>query len=149
MPHHTEEGLCTSPTPTSSVPVKIKVVYKKELQQLCNERIITPVQEHTEWTNSIVNVRKAEGSLRLCLDPKDLNKNIERNQYYTRTIDNLSAELHRSKYFTLKDAKSGYWMVQLDRESSQLMMFKTPWGKYRWLWLPLGLLVSLDVFQES
>ena len=69
-------------------------------------------------------------ALRLCLDPKDLNKNIERNQYYTRTIDDLSAELHDSKYFTLIDGKSGYWMVGLDKESSLLTTFNTPYGKF-------------------
>ena len=65
-----------------------------------------PVQEHTEWTNSTVPVRKADSSLTLCLDRKDLNKNIERDQYFTRNIDDLSTELHGSKYFTLMDAKS-------------------------------------------
>ena len=63
------------------------------------------MQEHTEWSNSIVLVMKANGSLRLCLDPKDLNKNIERNQYYTRTMDDLSAELHGSRYFTMINAQ--------------------------------------------
>ena len=88
---------------------------------------------NTQWTNSIVSVRKADGSLRLCFAPKDLNKNIERNQYYTRTIDDLSAELHGSMYFRLMDAKSGYWMVRCNKESSLLMTFNTPWGMYRWL----------------
>ena len=56
--------------PTKSVPVKIKAAYKVELQSLCNTRIITPVQEYPEWTNSIVPVRKADSILRLCLDWK-------------------------------------------------------------------------------
>ena len=97
--------------PPRLIPIKLKSVYRKELQWLCNKGIIIPVQEHTEGTNSIVLVRKADGSLRLNLDPKGLNKNIERNQYYTRTIGDLSAELHGSKYFTLKDAKTDYWIV--------------------------------------
>ena len=78
-------------------------------------------------------VKKADSRPRLCLDLKYFNKNIERNQYYTRTIDDLSAELHGSKYFTLMDAKSGYWMVWLDRESSLLMTFNKPWVNYKWL----------------
>ena len=48
----------------------------------------------------------------------------------------------------LVDAKSGYWMVELDDESSLLTTFNTPWGKYKWLRLPFGLNVSADVFQE-
>ena len=46
------------------------------------------------------------------------------------------------------DAKSGYWMVSLDRDSSLLMTFNTPWGKYRWLQLPFGLSVSSEIFLE-
>ena len=66
------------------------------------------------------------------MDPNYLNKNILRNQYYPWTIHDLSAELHGSKHFTLMYAKSGYWMVRLNREISLLMSFNTQWGKYRW-----------------
>ena len=52
------------------------------------------------------------------------------------------------KYFSLLDAKSGYWHVILDQESSLLTTFNTPWSKYQWLRLPFGLTVSGDVFQE-
>ena len=57
-------------------------------------------------------------------------------------------ELAHSKYFSLLDAKSGYWRVPLDKESSFLTTFNTPWGKYRWLRLPFRLKVAGDVFQE-
>ena len=63
---------------------------------------------------------KPGGSIWLCLDPKYLNKSIKRNQYYTKTINEVSAELHRGKYFMLVGAKSGYWMVELYKESSLL-----------------------------
>ena len=106
------------------------------------------MKEHTEWINSIVPVKKPNGSLRLCLDPKDLNQAIKRNQWYSRTIDDILPELADSKYFSLLDAKPGYWHVPLDRESSLLTTFNTPWGKYLWLRLPFGLRVSGDVFQE-
>ena len=122
--------------------------YKAELERLTKEGIITEVKEHTEWINSIVPVMKPNGSLRLCLDPKDLNKAIERSQWYSRTIDDILPELAKSKYKTLKDATSGYWHIILDLASSLLTMFNTPWGKYRWLRLPFGLKIASDVFQE-
>ena len=74
-----EKGYIPVQHPTRLVPFKLKSVYKEELQQLCNQGIITLVQEHSECTNSIVLIRKVDSSLRVCLDPKDLNKNIERN----------------------------------------------------------------------
>ena len=73
--------------PPSSVPVAMQSTYKAKLNRLVEESIITGVKEHTEWINSIVPVMKFNGSLRLCLDPKVLNKAIERNQWYSRTID--------------------------------------------------------------
>ena len=108
------------------------------------EGIITEVHDHTEWINSIVPVMKEDGILRLCLDPKA----IERNQWYARTPDDILPELAQSKYFTIKDATSGFWHVPLDLRSSLLTMFNMPWGKYRWLRMPFGLKVSGDVFQE-
>ena len=73
---------------------------------------------------------KSNGSLRLYLDPKDLNKTIERNLWYLRIIDDILPELAKSKYKTLKDATSGYWDIILDLTSSLLTMFNTPWGKF-------------------
>ena len=131
-----------------SVPVAMQSAYKTELNRLVKEGIITEVKEHTEWINSIVPVMKSNGSLRLCLDPKDLNKAIERNQLYSRTIDDILPELARSTYKTLKDATSGYWHVVLDLASSLLTMFNTHWGKFRWLRLPFRLKIANDVSQE-
>ena len=129
--------------PPRAVPEKKKAAYKEEL-----ESSACPVQGHTDWINGVVPVSKPDRSIRLCLDPKDLNKSIKRNQYCSKTIDEVSPELHRGKYFTLGDAASGYWMVELDNESSLLTTFNTPWGKYKWLRLPFGLKVSADAFQE-
>ncbi|PFX13192.1 Retrovirus-related Pol polyprotein [Stylophora pistillata] len=97
--------------PPQAVPEKKKAVYKEELERLCSSGIIQPVQGHTDWINRVVPVSKPDGSIRLCLDPKDLNKSIKRNQYYTKTIDEVSAELHGGKYFKLVDAKSDYRMI--------------------------------------
>ena len=65
--------------PRRSVPIAMQNAYKTELERLTKEGIITEVKEHTEWINLIVPVMKPNGSLRLYLDPKGLNKAIERN----------------------------------------------------------------------
>ena len=134
--------------PPRSVPVAMQTAYKAELDRLTKEGIITEVKEHTEWINLIVPVMKSNSSLRLCLDPKDLNKVIERNQWYPRTIDDILPEIAKCKYKTLKEATSGYWYIVLDLASSLLTTFSTPLGKFRWLRLPFGLKIASDVFQE-
>ena len=106
------------------------------------------VKEHTEWINSVVLVKKSDGTLRLYLDPKDLNKAIHQNQWYSRAKDDILPDLADLSCFTLLVATSGCWHVLLDYESSILTTFNTPWGKYKWLRLPFGLQISGDVIQE-
>ena len=98
--------------PPRSVPLGMQLAYKTELDRLVKEGIITELHKHAEWISSIVPVMKEDGSLRLCLAPKDLNKAIERNQWYARTLDDILPELAQSKYFTVKDATSGFWHGQ-------------------------------------
>ena len=107
-----------------------------------------PVYYQTEWINSIVPVKKADRSPRLYLDPKGLNQNIEKNQYYTRTIGDFSTELHWSNYLNAEGCQVRLWMVQPENETSLLATFNTPWGKYRWLRQPFGLLVSSDILHD-
>ena len=97
--------------------------------------------------NSIVPMKKSNGSLRLCLDPNDLNKN-KFNQGYSKVIDDILPDLSGSNLFTLLGAKSGYWHVILDKDSRLMITFNTPRGKVRWLWLPFGLKVAGYIFQE-
>ena len=86
------------------VAVSLKSVYKAELQRLMDAGIITEVHGHTKWINSIVLVKKPDGSLRLCLDPKDLNKAIKRNQWYSRPIDDVLPELVQLDVVSITDA---------------------------------------------
>ncbi len=62
---------------------------KKELDALEAQGIITKVSEPTDWVNSLVCVTKPNGSLRLCLDPKNLNKAFKRPHHRTPTIDEI------------------------------------------------------------
>ena len=63
--------------PPRNVPFGMKDKLKKELDKMTKMRIIKPKQEPTGWVNSLIIVEKVNGSLRFCLDPKDLNKAIK------------------------------------------------------------------------
>ena len=69
--------------------------------------VIVEVTEPTDWMNSIVcNIRESldgKTNVRLCLDPKDLNNNIRRQHYYSRTIDELLPLFRGRKYFSVID----------------------------------------------
>ena len=138
--------------PPRTVPVHILPLYKKELDKMIADDVITAVTEPTDWVNSIVcNIRETPEAkkIRLCLDPKDLNKSIRREHYYTRTIDELLPQLHGKKFFSVVDTKKGYWHVALDHESSLLCTFNTPFGRYRFKRLPFGVKLSQDIFQRK
>ena len=96
----------------------------------------------------MVVVKKPNGTLRICIDPKDLNKVLKRSHYPLPTIEDILPDLSRAKVFSTFDVKNGFWRIELDEESSKLITFKTPFGKYRWLRLPFGLSSALEEFQR-
>ena len=67
------------------------------------------VEEPTEWVNSMVCVRKPNGDLRICKDPKDLNNNIKREHYQIPTRDEITSQMAGAKNFSELDASQGFW----------------------------------------
>ena len=133
--------------PPRRVPEALREPLKKELESLVQQGIITTVDEPTDWVNLLVCVTKSNGTLRLCLDPKDLNHAIKRPHHRTPTLDDILPKLSGAKYFSIVDARSGYWNIKLDHESSLYTTFNSPHGRYRFLRLPFGLICAQDIFQ--
>ena len=135
--------------PPRRVPEALRQPLKAELDKLEQESIISKVEKPTDWVNSFVCVTKPNGKLRLCLDPKDLNKAIKRPHYVTPTLDDITPKLKDAKYFTILDARSGYWNIRLDEESSYFTTFNSPFGRYKFNRLPFGLVCAQDIFQKK
>ena len=133
------------------VPLSLRENIKTELNDMESKGIITKVKEGepTAWVNSLVYRRKSNGQLRICLDPKDLNKAIRREHHVIPTLEEILPKLTGARYFSIVDAKCGYWNVQLDEQSSFLTTFNSPFGRYRFLRMPFGLKMSQDVFQAK
>ncbi|KAK2723716.1 hypothetical protein QYM36_002156 [Artemia franciscana] len=111
---------------------------------ILTKKVVTP----TEWFNSMVMVEKKDGSIRLCIDPVDLNKSIKRPHYPIPTLDDVTSKLHGAKVFTKLDARSGYWSILLSDDSSYLMTFSTIYGRYRFKRMPFGIISAQDEFQR-
>ena len=108
--------------------------------------VIVPVKEPTEWVHSIVLSKTTNDDgvvtkLRVCLDPRDFNKWVKREHYYTKTVDEVVAQLPDAKFFSIIDAKKGYWHVPRDKPSSLLTTFNGPFGRCRFTRLPFGLIM--------
>lgn len=110
------------------VPVAIREQLKSTLGQLAKQNIVAPVTTPTPWISSLVIVPKKDGTLRLCIDPKDLNKAIMRENYPLPTIEEIATHLHGAKLFSILDVRCGFWHVELDEPSSYLTTFHTPFG---------------------
>ena len=111
--------------------------------------VIEPVSEPTEWVNSLVTVEKPNGKLRVCLDPRDLNKAVKRQHYILPTAEELFSEMAGARYFVKLDASNGYWQIKIETESSKLLTFATPFGQFCFKRLPYGILSASEIFQAN
>ena len=91
--------------PPCRVPIALQEKLKKELHRLA------------DWVSSLVVVEKPSGALRICLDPKNLNRAIKRHHYSLPTTEDLISKMAGAKYFTKLDASNAYWQIPVDEES--------------------------------
>lgn len=142
---HIEPNAAPVIHPPRRVPIALRDRLRDELKNMENQQIITKVTEPTEWVNSMVATEKLRtGKLRVCLDPKDLNKVIKRPHSPLPTLEDITCKLAGACYFSVMDARSGYWAIKLTEESSKLTTFNTVFGRYRFLHLPFGFKASKE-----
>ena len=104
---------------------------KDELTRMVWDGIIAPVTEPTRWVSSMIAVRKKKNKLRICLNPRDLNKAIQRSHYPLPTLEDVATRLNKAKVFPVLDAKSGFWQMKLDEDSSYITTFKEEMKRLR------------------
>lgn len=118
--------------PVQHVPRRIAVALRPQLKDTLDaleaQGIIAQVTTPTRWISSIVAVPKKNGKLRICLDPKDLNRAIQREKYQLPTVEDIATCLHGAKVFTIMDVRNGFWHVSLDEESLYLTTFQMLFG---------------------
>ena len=135
--------------PCRNIPIAIRQNVKNTLDDLERRKVISPVDEPTEWVSQMAIVKKPNGDLRICIDPQPLNKALQREQYKLPVLDDILPELSEAKIFSKLDIKQAYWHVTLDEKSSKLTTMITPFGRYKWNRLPFGLKVSSEIFQKE
>ncbi len=134
--------------PDRRVPISVRPKLKAELEHLVSLGVLAPVDEPTPWISQLVITQKKSGAIRVCIDPKELNKALLREHYTLPILEDTLHELSSSTVFTKADLAHGYWHIALDEPSSKLTTFQTCFGRYRWLRLPFGTCVSSEIFQK-
>uniref|UniRef100_A0A2S2NI46 RNA-directed DNA polymerase n=1 Tax=Schizaphis graminum TaxID=13262 RepID=A0A2S2NI46_SCHGA len=132
--------------PPRRLPQTLSSDVEKELIKLVKSGIISKVDEPKEWSSNLVVIRKPDKSIRICIDPSDLNKALKRENYLIPTFDEIRAKLINKKIFTVLDIKKGFWHVKLDKKSSDLCTFSSPFGYFKFNRLPFGIATAPEIF---
>ena len=97
---------------------------------------------------NLVIIEKPNGDLRLCLDPRDLNRVIKREHYKKSSADDIISRLKGKKIVSVLDSKDGFWHVPSDEVTSEICTFNTSFGKYKFNKLPFEISLAPEIFQK-
>ena len=119
---------------------------KMQLKELLYLGLIHP--SVSPWGAPVIFVRKKDGSWRLCIDYRQLNKATIKNQYPLPRIDDLLDQMKGVTVFSKIDLRSGYHQLWINEDDIPKTPFKTRFGHYEFTVLPFGLTNAPEVFMS-
>jgi hypothetical protein len=121
---------------------------KLEVEKLLKAGFIYPVAL-TEWVSNPVPIDKKGGSIRVCVDYRDINKACLKDNFPTPFIDQIIDDCADSEIFSLMDGFSGYNQINIAPEDQHKTVFICPWGTFAYRKLPFGLKNAGATFQRA
>ena len=131
--------------PYRMAPTELKEL-KAQLEELLNKGFIRP--STSPWGAPVLFVKKNDGSLRLCIDYRQLNRATIHNQYPLPRIDELFDQLQGSRVYSKIDLRSGYHQLKVRENDVSKTAFKTRYGHYKFLVIPFGLTNAPAAFMD-
>eukprot|EP00253_Pinus_taeda_P003061 PITA_03061 len=127
--------------PVSRAPYRMSVPelteLKMQLQELLDKKYIRP--SVSPWGAPVLFVRKKDGTFRMCIDYRQLNKLTVKNKYPLPRIDELFDQVKGATVFSKIDLRSGYHQIRIKEEDVAKTAFRTRYGHYEFVVLPFGL----------
>ena len=122
------------------------VELKKHIEELMEKQFIRP--STLPWGAPVLLVKKKDGSSRLCVDYRQLNKMTIKNKYPLPRIDDLMDQLHGSSVFSKIDLRSGYNQILVKADDVQKTAFRSRYGHYEYVVMPFGVTNAPAVFMD-
>ena len=132
-------------TPYKMAPLELKEL-KLQLQELLEKGFIRP--SVSPWGAPVLFVKKKDGTLRLCIDYRQLNKLTVKNKYQLPRIDDLFDQLKGASIFSKIDLRSGYHQLRIKDADVHKTAFRTRYGHYEFLVMPFELTNAPAAFMD-
>ena len=110
--------------------------------------IIAPTR-HSSWCSNLVVVKKKNGSIRICIDFKNMNTSCLKDNYPFPNMETLIQRVMGSGMMSMLDGFSGYNQVLVNKEDQHKITFTTPWATYKYLRMIFSLLNAGATFQRA
>ncbi|GJT12478.1 putative reverse transcriptase domain-containing protein [Tanacetum coccineum] len=118
----------------------------EQLKELSDKGFIRP--SSSPWGAPVLFVKKKDGSFRMCIDYRELNKLTVKNRYPLPRIDDLFDQLQGSSIYSKIDLRSGYHQLKVREEDISKTAFRTRYGHYEFQVMPFGLTNAPAVFMD-
>ncbi|GJX72330.1 putative reverse transcriptase domain-containing protein [Tanacetum coccineum] len=118
----------------------------EQLKELSDKGFIRP--SSSPWGAPVLFVKKKDGSFRMCIDYRELNKLTVKNRYPLPRIDDLFDQLQGSSVYSKIDLRSGYHQLRVREEDIPKTAFRTRYGHYEFQVMPFGLTNAPAVFMD-
>ena len=126
------------------MPISVYPLAKESINEMLKEKVIEP--SNSEWCFPVVPVKKKDGTIRIAIDYRKLNKISRKDAYPMPRIDDLLSKIKNARIFSRLDLKQGYYQIELEKSDKEKTAFRFDNKLYQFTRMPFGLCSAPQTF---